>query len=362
MKPMNIKLNDVQSQWAEIKEDCLPEIHSYLDEGIYVGSSYIQRFEEEWSRCVNIPNSILVSSGTSAYQLCLQALNLYTKDTCVLLQNNTWASILFITKQLGYKYDIIDCDEYLQYSVERLEAWLENNRNLYENIILVPTHILGHSCDMLSIKKLADRYNCKIIEDCSQSHGAINTLSSIGQHSDISFWSLYPGKNLGATGEAGIVSTYSNSLSLYVRALANCGMKSKNEFLVEGGNHRPDGVSSIVLYHKLKRLNDWTDRRINNANVYNAYFNIEYAPYSIKHVFHYFYFFTHSRDKLLKHLDYANIPYTVNYPFTLSKLENMPGQFSNSTVQSKEIVCLPCHQYMSIGQLIFIMEEIKKWR
>ena len=361
MTHTNIKLNDLALQWKEIEQEALPEIKEYLRSGTYIKSIYVDRFEASWSSYVDYEYSIMTSSGTSAYEVCLSYFEYDPIETCVLLQNNTWASILWTTKKLGYHYDFIDCDEYLQYSVSELENWLKINRSKYTYIILVPTHILGHPCDMASILTLANKYDINIIEDCSQAHGAACRAGAVGHFGDIAFWSLYPGKNLGATSQAGIISVSNQAQEKLVRAFVNCGMVEKNNFYVESSNHRPCEISAITLYHKLKLLDNWTNIRIGLANYYNSIFNQSInAPYCIKNVYHYYYLMTKNRDAVVKALNDNLIPYSINYPFTLNSLENKNGHFPNSMRQSKEIICLPCHQYLSKSNIDFIADVIKK--
>ena len=356
----NIKLNDLKAQWEQIKHEALPEIEDFLSSGHYVNSPYVKRFEDAWSSYTDLKYSIMVSSGTDAYKVCLQSFDFNPKETCVLLQNNTWATILYVTKSLGFNYDFIDCDNYLQYSVKELQKWLESNRSKYKNVILVPTHILGHPCDTPSIYKLAINYNCRIIEDCSQSHGAELTDSKVGYYGDVSFWSCFPGKNLGGVSEAGIISTLSQTLANSIRSLINCGMYDKYKFSREGSNHRPSGLSSIVLYHKLKHLDSWNNKRQNIASEYNKFLYNPLAPYCKKHVYHYYYFFTSQRASVLKSFEKNKIPYNINYPFTLSSLDNSTDRYEISERISKEIVCVPCHPYMNYEEVEFILDTIKK--
>lgn len=363
MTHTNIKLNDLKSQWQQIKYQALPEIEDFLSSGHYVNSPYVKRFEDAWSDYTNLRYSIMVSSGTDAYKVCLQSFNFDPKDTCVLLQNNTWASILYVTKSLSYNYDFIDCDDFLQYNIFRLEIWLRFNRSKYKNIILVPTHILGHPCNTPDVYKLAINYNCKIIEDCSQSHGAeLFDGSKVGYYGDVSFWSCFPGKNLGGVSEAGIISTLSDSLSNNIRSLINCGMYDKYKFSSEGSNHRPSGLSAIVLYHKLKHLDSWTSIRQKIADRYSKIFYSPKANYCGKHVYHYYYILTSNRDNILKKLSNNNIPYNINYPFTLSSLDGKKTDVCDISEKiSKNIICLPCHPYMTYEDVDYITNTIKDY-
>jgi len=366
MKHMNIELNNLPQQWEEISNQAYPEIKDYLSSGNYVNSTYIKRFEDAWSAYVSLNYSTLVSSGTSAYKLCLESLELAPQDTCVLLPDNTWASILFVTKKLGYKYDFLDCDTFLQFNTKKLDKWISKNRDKYKNVILVPTHILGHPCDMKTIMTIAVRNDCYVIEDCSQAHGAYCTVGPVGQFSDIAFWSLYPGKNLGGVSQAGIVSTNDINLNNKVRYYTNCGMKEKNVFEVLGENHRPCGISSIVLYHKLNKLEEWTEKRIEIASLYNSYLTTASfeAGYCKRHVYHYYYMLLPRRDILLSSLEASGIPYGINYPFTLSKLDKRRNITNHSNYVSNNIICLPCHHSLQESDVKYISDvvnTVRRW-
>jgi len=360
----NIKMNDLSAQWKEIKEDCAPEVEEYLDSGVYIGSSFIKRFEDAWSSYTGVSNSILMSNATDAHRVALEALQINGATTCVLLPNNTWPSILWVTKQIGFHYDFIDCDEYLQIDTEKLEYWLKNHRHKWDNVVIVATPMLGHMCDIVYIcKTLATKYNCFVFEDASQSHGASWTdgrhIVKAGDLSDIAYWSFYPGKNLGNVGEAGAISTNNDTYAHRMRAIINCGMIEKNKFITEGGNDRPDGISAIVLWHKLKKLSQWNYKR---AQVARWYFDkIEdksvlpkIAKYVAIHSWHYFYVLPEK--DITPHLD---IPFMRNYPFTLAGLEGLNQNFwRNSYKNSKTIVCLPCHPYLSEEEVNQICNSI----
>ena len=360
MTHMNIKLNDLTAQWNLIKQEAMPEIEDFLSSGHYVNSPYVKRFEDAWSSYSSLRNSIMVSSGTDAYKVCLQSFQYIPEDTCVLLQNNSWASILFVTKSLGYNYEFIDCDTHLQYNVTHLQYWLKYNRSKYKKVILVPTHILGHPCDMKSIFSIAKEYDCNIIEDCSQAHGAEFTDNNIvGSYGDVSFWSCFPGKNLGGVSEAGIISTLSDDLAFTIRSLVNCGMYEKYKFSTEGSNHRPSGISAIVLYHKLKYLDDWNNKRAAIADRYSTLVKLPIASYCKKHVYHYYYFSTENRDNIITILENAGIPYNINYPFTLSEFTDKKTILPHSEDISEMIICLPCHPFMTDEQIDYIIETLR---
>jgi dTDP-4-amino-4,6-dideoxygalactose transaminase len=136
-------------------------------------------------------------------------------------------------------------------------------------------------------------------------------------------------------------------------------MYEKYKFSTEGSNHRPSGISAIVLYHKLKYLDDWNNRRATIANRYSKLINLTLAPYCKKHVYHYYYFLTKNRDNVIQILENANIPYNINYPFTLSEFTNKKTTYPYSEDISDMIVCLPCHPFMTDEQVDYIIETLR---
>jgi len=361
---MNIELNDVKSQWQDIKEAALPEIENYLESGKYVDSPYVTRFEEAWSWYTFKKHSVMVSNGTDAVTLCLQSLPIFPDTTCVILPNNTWASVLWMVKKWTDEYELLDCNEYLQLDLKKLETWLHYFRSQYKHLVVFATHILGHMCDMVTLRNLADKYNFFIIEDCSQAHGASmsdgRNITRAGQLSDIAFWSCYPGKNLGSSGQAGIISSDNKMYIDKIRYLINCGMYKKNSFFYESGNDRPDAIGSIVLFHKLKLLNTWNWKRRKLANHYFNHIKHKSVLPKVHHLmaihaWHYFYIIP---DKDISPI--LEVPHTRNYPFTLSSLA-MQTEFSSLSVSekiAKTIICLPCHPYLSEQDVKYISSQI----
>jgi dTDP-4-amino-4,6-dideoxygalactose transaminase len=348
-----IKMNDLGAQWQRIEAKCLQPIIDYLRVGNYVGSPYITKFENDWCDYTGLQHSIMVNSGTSAFKVALSALKLDPTDTTVFIQNNTWPSIYFTAKQLGYDVRIVPVDEYLQMSVHYLQYIFPSNyhklcdETVKKNIVVVPTHILGQIGNMKEIVKTTERYGAYIIEDCSQAHGAEHIEGKAGSFGDIAFWSMYPGKNLGSIGESGILSTNNLQVATDARIYVNSGMMIKNHFISEGDNYRPDGIAAIVLAEKLKYLDEDTKTRNDNANFYIK--NLEnvkiIAPsiYVKTHAYHYFPIYVDKRQEIIRKFNNVGIEYNITYPFSLYSIE---GKLDRSTEYIDKILCLPTHPFM----------------
>lgn len=360
-KHLDIKLNDIKEQAKVIKFDL---IEQFIKSGQYgsVNNEWVSQFENSWSHYHSNKYTVMCNNGTSAYITALKSLQRDKETTCVLLQNNSWASILFSTKELGYKYSFIDSNSSLQLDVSQLELWLSKNSDKYSSFVVVLTHILGYTGDYQSLVELKNKYNLYIIEDCSQAHGAIDSYNRIvgSKTSDAAFWSFYPTKPLGSVVEAGAVSFNSYPYYTKARSYINCGMKGKYAFVGEGFNLRPSPIAAIGLNQKLAYLDQWNLEKTLFADLYSK--SIKNKSILIKHssmqpVYHYFPILVRNRDYVCYMLDYYNIPYNINYPFTLSELDNTAG-YPQSHKQSKEIISLPCHPSLTEEQVKYICKVI----
>lgn len=363
-KPLDIKLNDVKEQSNHIDVE---EIVRFIYSGQYgaTNNSHVKQFEHSWSKYHSNIYSVMCNSGTSAYITSLYALGVSKEDTCILLQNNSWASVLFSTKQLGYNYSFIDTDSSLQINVDELEEWLKINSKSYKSIVVVLTHILGYSGNYSRILKLKDKYNLYIIEDCSQAHGSIDKNNRIvgASTSDIAFWSFYPTKPLGSIVEAGILSCNSTLKYKKAKAYINCGMYDKYKFSEQGLNLRPSPISAICLDNKLYYLDQWNLEKNFLAELYKKEIKnkqILVSSSDLRPSYHYFPILVKNREYILQKLDKYKIPYNINYPFTLSTLDNTVG-YPVSHKQSEMIISLPCHPDLTEEQVKFICKVINSY-
>jgi len=360
-KQLNIKLTDIEQQAEQIDVE---EIVRFVYSGQYGSTTnqHVVDFERNWSEYNNNSYTVMCNSGTSAYITALQSLSLNRKDTCVVLQNNSWASVLFATKEFGYTYTFVDTTKYLQMDIGRLALWLSTNASKFKQIVVVITHILGFTGFYNKLEELKKQYNLYIIEDCSQAHGAIDITGrkAGGQTSDAAFWSFYPTKPLGSVVEAGAVSFNNPDYYIKARSYINCGMNGKYSFNSIGLNLRPSPIAAIALNYKLQYLDEWNAKRRDIAKQYRKLLknkNILVYESSRYPVYHYFPVLVKDRDFILSKLDKHNIPYNINYPFTLAELDNTTG-YLESKLQSDRIISLPCHPKMTEEQIEYICKVI----
>jgi len=269
---MKILFNDLASQWREIKEECTPSLEKLLESGMYIGGAALEEFEEAFASYTGRKYAAGVSSGTDGLKLAIQAFEFYGSSTDVIMPANTYiADVLAVAHQPKGNFNItlIDCNEFFQIDLTQTEKYLANSRDKYDNCILLPVHLYGHPTDMQRAKSLADKYNCKILEDASQSHGASTRGEMVGTYADICVYSLYPGKNLGAMGDAGIITTDNPLYYQRICGLRNYGSHKKYHNSDIGWNNRLDPLQSVFLKHKLPHLDKWNLKKIEVAKKYS---------------------------------------------------------------------------------------------
>ena len=206
---MQVKFNNLNKQWEEVEPIVAKRLAHVHKHSSYILGEDVAVFEENFASFLGVKYAVGVSSGLDALKIGLRALNKDEEDTVVFMPANTFIATA-ISAELAYpraKIMLVDCDKYFQISIEDLEDKIEKNLK-FKNKIIIPVHLYGCTVDAVGIKRLARKYKCDIIEDASQSHGSqFSDGSFTGTLGKCAAFSLYPGKNLGAAGDAGIIVT-----------------------------------------------------------------------------------------------------------------------------------------------------------
>ena len=370
---MNIKFNDLSSQWGEISENTLPKILNILETGNYILGKQVSEFEENFKKWNGNKFAIGVANGTDALILSVTSLSL-TGKTIFYIPSNTYIATLLgvvLSTNNYYEYKLIDCDEYYQIDTNILETEISNDYGKYDNYVVIPVHLYGVSCNMRHIMELKNKYNLKIIEDCSQAHGTLTEDNKkVGTYGDVSAFSLYPGKNLGAAGDAGIIVTNNEEIYKTCLKLRNLGSIEKYNHEIIGWNSRLDTLQSVILNEKLKLLNEWNSRRNYVAKKYleginNALIKLPVTPkYCNYNTYHVFPILCDDREKLMEYLNLKNIPVIVHYPIPIE----LSGAFFNEKLNNKKtisfsnsLLSLPIHPYMDDDQISYIIKTINDY-
>lgn len=349
---MNIPLMKLSDCYGLIYDEVIDKLKQIILTTNFIGGEEVKRFEEEYAEYCNVKHAIACGNGTDALILTLRAMSIGHGDTVVTVPNTFIATSEAVTS-VGANVDFVDIDE-KTYTMdpEKLEDFIKKNR--YSKIIkcIIPVHLYGQMADMESIMEIAKKFDLKVIEDSSQAHGALLNNKGPGQYGDAATFSFYPGKNLGAFGDAGAVITNDEELGKKIKMLSNHGRVEKYRHEIEGYNSRLDTIQAAVLRIKLKYLDKWTEMRISNAAYYNELLRNEniitpYVREGSKHVYHLYVIRIKDRDNVIEQLANKGISTGIHYPIPLHlqpayKYKGyQEGDFPVSEKVSKEIVSLP---------------------
>jgi dTDP-4-amino-4,6-dideoxygalactose transaminase len=361
-----------------------------LDTAGFIGGPMVQGFEEDFAKYCEAEHCVGVNSGTDALRFALIAAGIGTGDIVVTVPNTFIATTEAIS-QAGARPVFVDIDE-ATYNMapaklrEYLEAGCTFNRKTKtlrdrktngRVAAIVPVHLYGQMADMDAILELAAEYSLPVFEDACQAHGAKyfsksqDRWSSAGSIGRAAAFSFYPGKNLGACGEAGAITTNDAELARKVRLLRDHGQAQKYYHDVEGYNGRLDSIQAGVLRVKLKHLLEWTNLRRTAAARYRELFVVEevnlvlpYEPEWAKAVNHLFVVRVENRDELMKHLAASGIGTGIHYPIPLhlqvayKSLGFSKGDFPVTERVSGEILSLPMFPGLGLDQQRRVVQQV----
>lgn len=352
-----VKFLDLQAQYQSIKSEIDRAVLRVLESGAFVGGEFVERFEEEFALKLGVKYALGVANGTEAIEIALRALEL-PKESEVILPANTFFGSLEGVVNAGLKPVVVDCGEDYCIDPSKIEEAITSNTSA----ILV-VHLYGRMCDMPRIMQIAKKHNLKVVEDCAQSFGAKMKINGVekmaGSIGDVGCFSFYPGKNLGAYGDGGAISTDCKELYETCLSLANHGRgEHKYAHRYFGRNSRLDGIQSAVLSVKLNYITQWNEMRKDNANLYASLLGD--IPQIIlpkmgardENVWHlYVVRIEGKREEAMKFLQSHQIQVGIHYPTSLLELEacvNLEAKnpTPNAHKWSKDIFSLPMGEHL----------------
>ena len=326
---MKVAFNNLKQQYLKIKDQLQPKLQECFEKSNFILGEPVNVFEQNFAQYTGTSHAIAVSNGTDAIKLALLAMELKGK-TAIYIQANTYAATV-LSSVVAYpksKIFLIDIDKYQQLDLKILENKLKSNKTKYKNHVIVPVHMFGNMCDMENLLKIAEKYRAIVMEDASQAHGTMGKDGKkAGSYGLISAFSLYPGKNLGAFGDAGIITTDNDELKNRVKMLRHLGQKEKFYHDVLGFNHRMDTIQAIILDQKLKYLDEWNLSRKNIADfciktIDNKSLKLpQPTPFCLKHTWHVFYVMTNHVKELVEHLKKHDVEYNFHYPVPVEMMK-----------------------------------------
>jgi len=367
---MNVPFVDLTRQYISIKEEIDSAIANVINDTAFIRGKYVEKFESEFAQAIGINHCIGVGNGTDAITIALKYLGIGEGDEVITAANSFVATSEAVTNA-GAKVVFVDCDpDTYNIDIEKIEISINERTKA-----IIPVHLYGQPADMDSIVKIALKHNLYIIEDCAQAHlaecnveGEMKKTGTIG---NVATFSFYPGKNLGAYGDAGAIVTNDPELAGKIKMYANHGRISKYDHEFEGFNSRMDGIQGSILSVKLKYLDKFTDNRIIAAKKYSE--GLKDIPGIIcpsviennKHVFHLYVIRTDQRDNLMGFLKERNVAVGIHYPIALPFLQaygylnHKNKDFPIAFDYQNKILSLPIFPEISDEEINYVINNIK---
>jgi len=384
----SIPFLDLVTPHVELEQELTGVFRRALHTAGFIGGPMVEEFEEAFAAFCDVSHSIAVSSGTDALRFAIMTCGVQPGDVVVTVPHTFIATTEAIS-QAGAMPEFIDIDERTyNMSAEMLQLYLEEQctrdgsgkliscRSGRPVTAVVPVHLYGQMADMDAILRLADQYGLTVIEDACQAHGAeyfskeLNRWMKAGSMGRAAAFSFYPGKNLGACGEAGAVTTNDACIADRIKMLRDHGQAKKYHHDVEGYNGRLDAIQAGLLHAKLSHLAKWNAQRRDRAFEYNRLLSnnealtLPYEPSWSRAVYHLYVIRINDRDGLMNHLRKAGIGTGIHYPVPLhlqkaySSLNYRLEDFPAVRRVAREIVSLPMFPQLTADQQVTVVEEI----
>jgi dTDP-4-amino-4,6-dideoxygalactose transaminase len=364
---MKVPFVDLYAQYETIKPEIDQAIEKTIRNSSYIGGQSVKDFEASFAGYLGIDQVVACANGTDSIEILLKAFGIGDGDE-VIVPATSWISTSEAVSSVGATPVFADVEkDFLTIDPRLIEKAITPRTKA-----VIPVHLYGQPADMPSIMKIAAEHDLIVIEDCAQAHGAKIAGRTIGTYGHASSFSFYPGKNLGAYGDAGCMATNDAAIAGKVRMISQHGQQGKHHHLMEGRNSRLDGLQAAILLAKLPHLEKWTEARIAHAKKYDsllrgAAFCTPPTRNDARHVFHLYVIRTADRDGLQKHLHDAGIETAIHYPTALPLLpcyghrKFKPADFPTASSAQHSILSLPLYPEMRDNAIEYVCTAIKKY-
>ncbi len=363
---MPIPFLDLRAQYLPLKDEMEEAFRRTCDKCSFILGPDVEAFEKEFASYCGVSHCVGVNSGTSALALLMQASGIKPGDEIITVANTFFATAEAVS-EIGATPTLVDC----------LESSALMDPTKIESVItprtkaIIPVHLFGQVADMDAINAIAKKHGLLVFEDSCQAHGALYKSRRTGGLADGAAFSFYPGKNLGAYGDAGGVTTNDAAVAQKIRALRDHGSPKKYHHDCIGWNERMDGLQGAVLRIKLKHLDHWNERRHTNAATYRKLLGGNEATIAEenygKPVYHLFVVRSKNRDALQKYLGEQGIQSGIHYPIPLhlqpayQSLGYHEGDFPCAEKLSREILSLPMFAELTDEQIAEVCEKVQSF-
>lgn len=357
---------DLVTQYQSIKSDVDDAMQRVLDDASFILGKTVDEFETQFAQFVGTKHCVGLSNGLEALRLALTVLEIGAGDEVIIPANTFIATALAVTAA-GAKPVLVDCDA----TTFQIDPNLIKSAITPRTKAIMPVHLTGHPSDMDPILQIAQQYGLHVVEDAAQAQGTQYKQRECGSLAQIGCFSFYPGKNLGAFGDAGAVTTDDDRLAERIRRIRHYGQRVKYDHVEKGTNARLDTLQAAVLSVKLKHLRQWNQQRAEHATRYEELLSGVgdictpiCAPWAT-HIYHLYMIQTEERDALQKHLNANGVQTGIHYPIPIhlqvayTDLGYKPGDFPVAERLAKRILSLPMYPELQDAQQDYVVEQIK---
>jgi len=364
---MKVNFVDLKKQYLTIKPEIDTAIQQVIDNSSFILGDEVSEFEKEFAAFCGVKYAVGLDSGISALELGMRALGIGPGDEVITPANSFIASSSSISFT-GAKPVLVDClpDTY------NIDPKCVEKAITKKTKAIMPVHLYGQPAEMDSILKIARKHRFFVVEDACQAHGALYHGKKTGSFGELAAFSFYPGKNLGAYGDAGALVTNKKKIAQKVSMMRNYGQKKKYDHQFLAWNRRLDNLQAAILRVKLRHLDLWNKKRFENAEVYYGLLShspvvIPYILPKARHVFHLYVIQTERRDELQKFLNERGISTGIHYPVPIhlqkayKSLGYKRGEFPVTEKLSKKILSLPMYPELSRIEIEYVVEQIQEF-
>lgn len=358
---------DLQGQHQKIKSEIFEAFEKVYAKTAFSGGPFVEEFEDSFAAYVGAEYAIGVSNGTTALQLAMLALNIGPGDE-VIMPANTFIATAWGASHVGATPIFVDCDaDTWEIDVSKIEEAITSKTKA-----VIGVHLYGQPFDIDAVKAICDKHNIFLVEDAAQAQGARYKGTTVGIFGDMACYSFYPGKNLGACGEAGGITTNNLAYKTHLHSLRNHGCSVRYYHDEIGYNFRMGGLEGASLSVKLKYLDEWNNRRREIASKYqqgivNPKIKMQLKPEWADGVYHIFVVTTANKDEFVKHLDANGIDAAFHYPVpchlqeAYSNLDYKAGDFPNSEYLASHCVSLPMFAELADDDVLKVIEVVNSY-
>ncbi len=367
-KKMTVPLVDLVAQYNSIKKNIDEAIANVIADTAFIGGKYVKDFEKQFAELYGVKHVVPTANGTDSLYILMKMLGLQQGDE-VITAANSWISSSETVTQAGGQPVFVDVHpDFYSMDESKLEAKITKRT---KGIITV--HLQGQMCAIETIKNICDKHGLWLIEDCAQSHFSEFKGKRAALFGTAGSFSFYPGKNLGAYGDAGCIVTNDDALAEKCRMYANHGALKKPNHMMEGINSRLDGLQASILSAKLPYILQWTEQRISHAASYDRHLKgirqivLPKVRPDTKHSFHLYVIRAQRRDALMEHLQQNGIETAIHYPTALPNLpaykylKTSPSDYPVATKLQQEILSLPMYPELNEEMIHYVAAVIRNF-